>query len=71
MESIAAEHGAANITGLVRSESKGKLLQQKFPGLKIALASLDDTDVIEKLAYESDIVIRKNHHARTLKQPLY
>ncbi|KAF5676905.1 nucleoside diphosphate sugar epimerase [Fusarium heterosporum] len=46
-----------NYTILVRSEEKGKAVQKQYPKVKLAIGSLDDSDVIEKAASEADIVI--------------
>ncbi|KAF5577109.1 nucleoside diphosphate sugar epimerase [Fusarium pseudoanthophilum] len=44
-------------TILVRSEDKGKDVQKEYPDVKLAIGSLDDSEVIEKAASEADIVI--------------
>ncbi|CAG2010430.1 unnamed protein product [Fusarium graminearum] len=44
-------------TILVRSEEKGKDVQKQYPDVKLAIGSLDDSDVIKKAASEADIVI--------------
>ncbi|KAL4731024.1 hypothetical protein ACLX1H_003066 [Fusarium chlamydosporum] len=45
-------------TVLVRSEDKGKEVQRQYPEVKLAIGSLDDSEVIKKAASEADIVIR-------------
>ena len=47
-------------TVLVRSEDKGKSIQKQYPEVKLAIGSLDDSDVIKKAASEADIVIRES-----------
>ncbi|KAM5365167.1 hypothetical protein ACJZ2D_011154 [Fusarium nematophilum] len=44
-------------TLLARSEEKGKEIQAKYPGVKVVVGSLDDSQVIERAASEADIVI--------------
>ncbi|KAF4969183.1 hypothetical protein FSARC_3559 [Fusarium sarcochroum] len=44
-------------TILVRSEDKGKSVQKEYPEVKLAVGSLDDSEVIKKAASEADIVI--------------
>ncbi|KAH7196384.1 uncharacterized protein B0J16DRAFT_325900 [Fusarium flagelliforme] len=44
-------------TILVRSEEKGKDVQKQYPDVKLAIGSLDDSEVIKKAASEADIVI--------------
>jgi nucleoside-diphosphate-sugar epimerase len=46
-----------NYTILVRSEDKGKDVQKQYPDVKLAIGSLDDSEVIKKAASEADIVI--------------
>ncbi|KAM0286896.1 hypothetical protein ACHAO9_008021 [Fusarium lateritium] len=46
-----------NYTILVRSEDKGKAVQKHYPDVKLAIGSLDDSEVIKKAASEADIVI--------------
>jgi hypothetical protein len=54
-----------NYTILVRSEDKGKDVQKQYPDVKLAIASLDDSEVIKKAASEADIVIRESSYCRS------
>ncbi|KAM0491391.1 hypothetical protein ACHAP8_010658 [Fusarium lateritium] len=57
-------------TILVRSEEKGKDVQRQYPDVKLAIGSLDDSDVIKKAASEADIVIHtadSSDHARAAR----
>lgn len=53
-------------TVLVRSEDKGKEVQRQYPEVKLAIGSLDDSEVIKKAASEADIVIRESIFTRSL-----
>lgn len=43
---------------LVRSEDKGRPILSAYPRVKLAIGSLDDSDVIEDAARKADIVVR-------------
>ncbi|KAH8091797.1 hypothetical protein BXZ70DRAFT_909660 [Cristinia sonorae] len=54
------EHPSANtfsITVLTRSQDKAKLIEEKFPQLKVVVGSTDDEETLERLASESHVVI--------------
>jgi nucleoside-diphosphate-sugar epimerase len=56
-------------TILVRSEEKGKDVQKQYPDVKLAIGTLDDSEVIKKAASEADIVIRESIVTCTLETP--
>lgn len=59
MAQLVDAHPDYGITVLVRNEERGKPVKKRFPSVKLAYGSLDDSTVVEKEAAEADIVIRK------------
>ncbi|KAI0525657.1 nucleoside-diphosphate-sugar epimerase [Xylaria bambusicola] len=55
--SISQAHPDADLTLLVRSEDKAKLVSAQYPSAKFVYGGLDDSEALEKAAAEADIVV--------------
>ena len=56
---LTQNHSDLDLALLVRSESKAKHVQAKYPKARIVLGSLDDADIIRREAAWADIVLRE------------
>ena len=53
------DHSELHFSLLVRSVDKGRLVQQKYPSVRIVVGGLDDYDLLVEEAAQADIVLRK------------
>jgi N-acetyl-gamma-glutamylphosphate reductase len=56
---LAQTHSNLDLSLLVRSESKAKAVQEKYPDARIVIGGLDDADIIRREAAWADIVLRE------------
>lgn len=60
LHTIAAAHPDWDMTCLVRSEAKGKLITDKYPHIKTVVGDLDSSDLLAEQAKAADIVYRRS-----------
>lgn len=58
LQLITNKHPEWDITALVRTEFQAKILKKQIPSILAVPGSLEDLDLVARLAAEADIVLR-------------